>query len=70
MQAGWPRWSNHLVPLQPLDIGVTQAEMMADLMDQHIAHQAEQLLAGFNPFQQNGFAIEKNRVGLLRHIQH
>ncbi len=44
------------LPLQPFDILIRKAEMMADFVDQHVSHQAEQVFSGFDPFQQDGFA--------------
>src|SRR5207245_374256 len=56
--------------LQPVDTRVRQAEMMADLVDQHIPDQAEQVLPGLDPFQQDGLAEEQDGVRRLRHVQH
>ena len=41
--------------------------MMANFMDQHVTHQAEQILTRFDPFQQDGFAEQQNAVRFFRH---
>src|SRR5258708_1028499 len=49
---------------------VGEAEMMADLVDQHMAHGMDQILAGLPPVVEQRPAIEKGHVGLVRQILH
>ena len=52
------------LPLQRLDRGIAEAEMMRDLVHQHVAHQAVQVLAGLDPLHQDRLAIEEDQVRL------
>src|SRR5215475_13966846 len=64
----WPRWhsgvgSIHLT-FQRLDPGVAEAEVVGDLVDQHVADQAVEGFAGLDPFQQDRLAVEEDQIRL------
>src|SRR6266849_7035140 len=44
---------------------VAQAEMVADFVDQHVAHDVRQVLARFTPVVEDGTAIEKDAVDVV-----
>ena len=48
--------------LDPLHVLVAEAEMMADLMDQHVPHQMPQIFAGLAPVIEDRPAVEKDHV--------
>ena len=59
------RWSSLLhLPFERLDARIAEAEVMRDLVHKHVAHQAEQILAGLDPLQQDRLTIEENQVRL------
>ena len=44
--------------------------MMGDFVDHHVAHQPEQVLPGFDPFQQDRLPVEEDQVGLAHRVRH
>jgi hypothetical protein len=55
--------------LQSFDVRVREAEMVRDLLDQHVADKAEQVLSGLDPLQQDGPAVEGDGVVLHRRVE-
>ena len=53
------------VRFQGGDLGVGEAEVVGDLVDQDVADEAEQVFPGLDPLQQDGFAVEDDQVGGL-----
>jgi hypothetical protein len=45
------------LPLQRLDLGVAEAEMVRDLVHEHVPNQSIQILAGLDPLEQDSFAV-------------
>ena len=50
--------------LDALHIGVAEPEMMADLVDQHVLHDGEQIVAALAPISEDRLPIEKDHVDL------
>src|SRR5262249_4355178 len=48
--------------LDPLHVVVAEAEMVADLVDEHVADDGVEVLAGLAPIIENGPAIEKDHL--------
>src|SRR5438067_9443716 len=48
--------------LDPLHVLVAEPEMVADLVDQHVAHQVAQVFAALAPVIEDRAAIEKDHV--------
>lgn len=56
-----PRRSPHL-GLDRRDGRVGEAEMVGDLVHQHVAHQPVEVLVGLDPFEQDRLAVEEDQV--------
>src|SRR5580704_12377800 len=54
--------------LDPLHILVAEAEMVTDLVDHHVAHQFEQVLAAVAPVIEDRPAVEIDRVRMRQRI--
>lgn len=54
--------------LQRFHVIVGQSEMVADFVDQDVAHQMAQVLTGFAPIGQDRLAVEKNAVLIVGRI--
>src|SRR5258708_8845942 len=56
--------------LDALHVVVAEAEMVADLVDEHVAHEVVEVLAGLAPVVEDGAAVEKDDVGLGACVHH
>src|SRR5215470_12710601 len=54
--------------LDALHVVVAEAEMVADLVDQHMAHQMGELLAALAPVVEQRPAIEEDAIEVARHL--
>src|SRR6516165_2431968 len=54
--------------LDPRHLLVAEAEMMADLVDQHMTHEAREILPGLAPVVEDRPAVEKDHVELRPRI--
>src|SRR5258708_32254091 len=56
--------------LDALHVVVAEAEMVADLVDEDVAHEVVEILAGLAPVIEDGSAVEKDDVGLGARVHH
>src|SRR5262245_63787577 len=56
--------------LDPLHVVVGEAEMVADLVNEDVAHQVSQVLAGFAPVVQQRAAVEEDHVDIGDDVGH